>query len=169
MHRYHPVPRGSGGYILLRRRQRRFSGPRLSKSTNFEDCVWSCATDCTFPYHPGVPTKISLTPQIVIAGVISGHIACKSIYTRIFAGTDRMHKRDFTAVGSWIGVAVALWVIAWIIAEAIPVFSNLLSLMVSPSHPTILILVDYLADYGKRRHSSPAGLVSVSRVYSGYI
>lgn len=68
--------------------------------------------------------------QIIIAGVISGHIACKSIYTRIFAGTDRMHKRDFTAVGSWVGIAVALWVIAWIIAEAIPMFSNLLSLMV---------------------------------------
>lgn len=30
--------------------------------------------------------------HIVIAGVINGHIACKSIYTRVFAGTDRMHK-----------------------------------------------------------------------------
>ena len=69
-------------------------------------------------------------PTIIIAGVISGHIACKSIYTRLFAGTDRMHKRDLMAVGSWIGIAVALWVVAWIIATAIPVFSSLLSLMV---------------------------------------
>ena len=69
--------------------------------------------------------------QIVIAGVISGHIACKSIYTRVFAGTDRMHKRDSMAVGSWIGITLTLWVVAWIIAEAIPVFSKLLSLMVS--------------------------------------
>lgn len=77
----------------------------------------------------------------MIAGVISGHIACKSIYTRIFAGTDRMHKRDFMAVGSWIGIAVALWVIAWIIASAIPVFSNLLSLMVRPTQ----LSIEYLA------------------------
>ncbi|KAI9370256.1 transmembrane amino acid transporter protein-domain-containing protein [Aspergillus egyptiacus] len=68
-------------------------------------------------------------PTIILAGVINGHIACKSIYTRVFAGSDRIHKRDFIAVGSWIGIAVALWVIAWIIATAIPVFSSLLSLM----------------------------------------
>ncbi|KAE8153690.1 transmembrane amino acid transporter protein-domain-containing protein [Aspergillus avenaceus] len=68
-------------------------------------------------------------PTILIAGVINGHIACKSIYTRVFAGTDRMHKRDRIAVGSWIGIAVFLWVVAWIIASAIPVFSTLLSLM----------------------------------------
>lgn len=41
-----------------------------------------------------------------------------------------MHKRDLIAIGSWIGVALSLWVIAWIISAAIPVFSNLLSLMV---------------------------------------
>ncbi|KAJ6142632.1 Amino acid transporter transmembrane [Penicillium samsonianum] len=29
--------------------------------------------------------------------------------------------------GSWVGIAFGLWVIAWIIAEAIPVFNNLLS------------------------------------------
>lgn len=34
------------------------------------------------------------------------------------------------AVGSWIAIALVLWIVAWIIAEAIPVFSNLLSLMV---------------------------------------
>ncbi|OJJ53546.1 hypothetical protein ASPSYDRAFT_187757 [Aspergillus sydowii CBS 593.65] len=68
-------------------------------------------------------------PTIIIAGVINGHIACKSIYTRVWAGTDRMQKRDVMAVGSWIGIGVALWVVAWIIATAIPVFSSLLSLM----------------------------------------
>ncbi|CAG8924732.1 unnamed protein product [Penicillium salamii] len=68
-------------------------------------------------------------PTIVIAGVINGHVAAKSLYIRIFAGTDRMHKRDWIATGSWVGIALALWVIAWVIAEAIPVFNNLLSLI----------------------------------------
>ena len=44
-----------------------------------------------------------------------------------------MHKRDFVAIGSWIGIALLLWIVAWIIAEAIPVFSNLLSLIVCVS------------------------------------
>lgn len=77
----------------------------------------------------------NLPIQIVIAGVIMGHIACKSIYVRIFAGTDRMHKRDVVAVGSWIAIALGIWVVAWIIAEAIPVFNNLLSLIVSSHVP----------------------------------
>lgn len=48
------------------------------------------------------------------------------------------------AVGSWIGIAVALWVIAWIISTAIPVFSNLLSLMVS--RPYMQASKEFLAD-----------------------
>lgn len=42
-----------------------------------------------------------------------------------------MHKRDWVGVGSWIGIALVLWIVAWIIAEAIPVFDNLLSLIVA--------------------------------------
>lgn len=68
-------------------------------------------------------------PTIIIAGVINGHIAFKYVYTRVFRGTDRIHKRDWVAVSSWVGIGLVLWVIAWIIAEAIPVFSNLLSLI----------------------------------------
>ena len=68
-------------------------------------------------------------PTIIIAGVIYGHIASKYVYTRVFRGTDRIHKRDRIAVGSWVGIALGLWIIAWIIAEAIPVFSSLLSLI----------------------------------------
>lgn len=63
--------------------------------------------------------------------MINGHVAFKLVYVRIFAGTDRMHKRDWVSVGSWIAIGLVLWIIAWIIAEAIPVFDNLLSLIVA--------------------------------------
>lgn len=53
-----------------------------------------------------------------------------------------MQKRDFKAVGSWIGIGVALWVVAWIIATAIPVFSSLLSLMVCPLFVVISPLLE---------------------------
>ncbi|KAF7180888.1 hypothetical protein CNMCM7691_000017 [Aspergillus felis] len=70
-------------------------------------------------------------PTIIIAGVINGHIAFKYVYLRIFSGSERIHKRDTIAVSSWVAIALSLWIIAWIIAEAIPVFSNLLSLIVA--------------------------------------
>ncbi|ODM15615.1 hypothetical protein SI65_08849 [Aspergillus cristatus] len=70
-------------------------------------------------------------PTIVIAGVVNGHVACKYVYVRIFRNSDRMHKRDWVATGSWIAIGAAVWLLAWIIAEAIPVFNNLLSLIAS--------------------------------------
>lgn len=41
-----------------------------------------------------------------------------------------MHKRSFLSVGTWVGIALALWTVAWVIAESIPVFNDLLSLIV---------------------------------------
>lgn len=70
-------------------------------------------------------------PTIVGAGVVNGHVGLKYLYVRIFRGTDRMHKRDWVGLGSWIVIGVTCWVIAWIIAEAIPTFSDLLSLISS--------------------------------------
>lgn len=69
--------------------------------------------------------------QIIGAGVVNGHIGLKYIYVRLFRGTDRMHKRDMVAIGSWVAIGFTCWVIAWIIADAIPVFSDLLSLISS--------------------------------------
>ncbi|KAJ6178195.1 hypothetical protein N7519_008656 [Penicillium mononematosum] len=90
--------------------------------------VTSPALGSASPMVAKVAYGISL-PTIIIAGVINGHVAFKYVYLRIFQGTDRMHKRDWIATGSWIGIALALWIMAWIISSAIPVFSNLLSLI----------------------------------------
>ncbi|GLA87621.1 hypothetical protein AtubIFM56815_002047 [Aspergillus tubingensis] len=68
-------------------------------------------------------------PTIVIAGVVLGHVAIKNVYVRLFRGTDVMHKRSALGVGAWIGLAAGYWIIAWVIAEAIPVFSDLVSLV----------------------------------------
>ncbi|KAK3337814.1 transmembrane amino acid transporter protein-domain-containing protein [Cercophora scortea] len=68
-------------------------------------------------------------PTIIIAGVIYGHVATKYIFARVFAGTK--HLAHFTYVGQlgWLSIAAAIWVIAWVIAESIPTFGNLLGLL----------------------------------------
>lgn len=65
----------------------------------------------------------------MIAGVINGHVACKYIYVRLFRGTDLMHQRSVRSIGTWVVIGLVLWTIAWVIAEAIPVFNDLLSLI----------------------------------------
>ncbi|OQE36812.1 hypothetical protein PENCOP_c011G05766 [Penicillium coprophilum] len=92
--------------------------------------VKSPALSSTSPITAKVAYGIAI-PTIVIAGVINGHVASKYVYVRLFRGTDHMQKRTFFSVGSWILITLVLWVIAWIISEAIPVFNTLLSLITS--------------------------------------
>ena len=90
--------------------------------------VASPALGSTSPLLQKIAYGIAI-PTIVIAGVINGHVAAKYIYVRLFRGTDRMSKRTWTSFGLWAIIVLTLWVIAWIIAEAIPVFNDLLSLI----------------------------------------
>ncbi|KAB8236636.1 transmembrane amino acid transporter protein-domain-containing protein [Aspergillus alliaceus] len=68
-------------------------------------------------------------PTVVFAGVIVGHVACKYIYVRLFRGSPHMHNNGLLSVGAWVGIALGLWTIAWIIAESIPVFNDILGFM----------------------------------------
>ncbi|KAJ5313108.1 hypothetical protein PENANT_c018G00399 [Penicillium antarcticum] len=72
-------------------------------------------------------------PTVIIAGVVFGHVACKYIYVRIFRGerSHHMHQRSFLATGTWVAIGLATWTVAWVIAESIPVFNELLSLISS--------------------------------------
>ncbi|KAL1628021.1 hypothetical protein SLS56_006062 [Neofusicoccum ribis] len=69
-------------------------------------------------------------PTIVIAGVVCGHVCCKYVWVRLWRhNPGRMHEKRGLPLLSWIGICAASWLVAWIIAEAIPSFSLLLGLI----------------------------------------
>ncbi|RAK94301.1 amino acid transporter [Aspergillus costaricaensis CBS 115574] len=68
-------------------------------------------------------------PTVLIAGIVNGHVASKYVYVRVFRGTNHMHERTLLSIGSWVAIGLISWVVAWVIAESIPVFNNLLSLI----------------------------------------
>ncbi|GAB7348253.1 hypothetical protein MBLNU459_g6244t1 [Dothideomycetes sp. NU459] len=78
-------------------------------------------------------------PTIVIAGVVNGHIAVKTIYVRHWRGRESqdaegrkvsvMSEKSFRARGSWYLIGTVCWITAWIVGSAIPVFSQLLGLL----------------------------------------
>ena len=75
-------------------------------------------------------------PTIVIAGIVNGHVACKTLYVRLHEGTGIIHEQSFRSYASWIAICGALWILAWIIAESIPSFSQLIALVVRVSFHT---------------------------------
>ena len=69
-------------------------------------------------------------PTIVIAGVVNGHVAVKCLYVRLFRNSEDkiMHQKTWKAYGIWALICSILWFVAWIIAEGVPVFNDLLGL-----------------------------------------
>lgn len=68
---------------------------------------------------------------IVIAGVVLGHTNVKYVYVRIFRGTRHLKSNSVVSNGVWILLSLVAWTLAWIIAEAIPVFNDMLGLLAS--------------------------------------
>ena len=72
-----------------------------------------------------------MIPTLIFLGVLYASVSARFIFFRVFEGTR--HKGNHTVVGwaSWAGILAATWAVAFIIAEVIPFFSDLLSLMSS--------------------------------------
>ncbi|KAL2395899.1 N amino acid transport system protein [Exophiala dermatitidis] len=69
-------------------------------------------------------------PTIVIAGVVNGHVGVKYLYVRMLRNhsEDLMHQKTWKSYSIWVAMCTASWLGAWVIAEAVPVFSDLLGL-----------------------------------------
>lgn len=72
-----------------------------------------------------------MIPTLIFLGVLYASVSARFLFFRLFKGTR--HMGDHTVVGwaAWAAILAGLWVLAFIIAEVIPFFSDLLSLMSS--------------------------------------
>ena len=72
-----------------------------------------------------------MIPTLIFLGVLYASVSARFVFFRIFEGTR--HKGNHTVIGwaTWAGILALTWIIAFIIAEVIPFFSDLLSLMSS--------------------------------------
>ncbi|RAK97060.1 putative neutral amino acid permease [Aspergillus ibericus CBS 121593] len=72
-----------------------------------------------------------MIPTLIFLGVLYASVSARFIFFRMFEGTR--HKGNHTVVGwaAWTGILTILWILAFIIAEVIPFFSDLESIMSS--------------------------------------
>ncbi|KZV65578.1 hypothetical protein PENSPDRAFT_745041 [Peniophora sp. CONT] len=70
-------------------------------------------------------------PTIVYLGALYSSVSARFIFFRLFR--DSKHRYSNTVLGwsVWAGIIALTWVAAWVIAEVIPFFSDMLSLMSS--------------------------------------
>lgn len=69
-----------------------------------------------------------MVPTLIFLGVLYASITARFIFFRLFAGTRHVGQHTVMGWAGWAGVLAATWVLAFVIAEVIPFFSDLLSL-----------------------------------------
>lgn len=67
-------------------------------------------------------------PVIFISGSINSTVALRYIHGRMFKNSVLRYIKTPRGWASWIGLVTIFTLVAWVIAEAIPIFSDLLSL-----------------------------------------
>jgi len=102
-----------------------------------------------------------MIPTLIFLGVLYASVSARFIFFRIFAGTKHLGQNTVVGWATWAGLLGCTWVVAFIIAEVIPFFSDLLSLMSSLFDSFFGFIfwgVAYLrmreADYGPKFYSS---------------
>ncbi|KAH7318084.1 transmembrane amino acid transporter protein-domain-containing protein [Stachybotrys elegans] len=79
----------------------------------------------------GVISKIAFgvaLPVIFISGSINTTVTAKYIYSRICKSTDSRKIQNLRGWTTWLILITTITIVAWVLAETIPFFSNLLSL-----------------------------------------
>jgi len=72
-----------------------------------------------------------MIPTLIFLGVLYASVSARFVFFNIFNGTRHMGSHTVVGWATWAGILAILWIGAFIIAEVIPFFSDLLSLMSS--------------------------------------
>lgn len=72
-----------------------------------------------------------MVPTLIFLGVLYASVSARFVFFRLFAGTRHMTSNTMIGWVSWAGILAVTWVLAFFIAEVIPFFADLLSLMSS--------------------------------------
>lgn len=65
-----------------------------------------------------------MIPTLVFLGVLYASVSARFLFFRLFKGTKHLHEHTIVGWGSWATILLALWLLAFLIAELIPFFSS---------------------------------------------
>ncbi|KAK9418788.1 putative Amino acid transporter transmembrane domain-containing protein [Seiridium unicorne] len=67
-------------------------------------------------------------PSLIISAALFNHTGAKYVFVRILRDSPHLQINSFVHWGTWLGVNIFLGVLAWVLAEAIPIFNYLIAL-----------------------------------------
>ncbi|KAJ3539772.1 hypothetical protein NM688_g6317 [Phlebia brevispora] len=70
-------------------------------------------------------------PTIIFLGSLYASVSARFVFFRLFRNSKHRHSNTVIGWSVWAGIIAILWALAFVIAEVIPFFSDMLSLMSS--------------------------------------
>ncbi|KAI0031432.1 transmembrane amino acid transporter protein-domain-containing protein [Vararia minispora EC-137] len=114
--------------------------------------------------------------SIVISGVVASYVGAKFIFMTLFRGSDRLTSSSRSTWAAWILICACIWTVGWLIAELIPFFSDLLSIISSIltvwftyGLSGVLWLYDHSASGPKGTKSGGSGFFGSWKACSGFL
>ncbi|GAA6040913.1 hypothetical protein JCM8097_003184 [Rhodosporidiobolus ruineniae] len=68
-------------------------------------------------------------PGLIVGSVLNAHMVSKYVFLRIFGKTEHVNSNSLKSWSVWLAVVFSHCLFGWIVAEAIPVFGDLISLI----------------------------------------
>lgn len=101
-------------------------------------CIYGLAGDLvtspalgTAPRIPAMVAYSIILPCLLATGLVFGHTALKYLYVKtmrdIIKAPEEMTSHTFRSWATWVGLGTAFWIVAFILANAIPVFNSIIS------------------------------------------
>jgi hypothetical protein len=72
-----------------------------------------------------------MIPTLIFLGVLYASVSARFVFFRAFKNTRHLSSNTVVGWLAWAGILALTWILAFIIAEVIPFFSDLLALMSS--------------------------------------
>ncbi|CAK7274318.1 hypothetical protein SEPCBS57363_006103 [Sporothrix epigloea] len=108
-----------------------------------------------------------MVPTLIFLGVLYASCSARFVFFRIFEKSPR-HKNEHTALGwgVWAAILLVSWILGFIIAQVIPFFSDLLSLMSSLFDSFFGFIFWGVAYFRMRQADGRLALVKQGNVYA---
>jgi hypothetical protein len=90
----------------------------------------------------------------MVSGCLYLHVAAKYCFVRILRNSQHLQKNTLIHWGTWLSCTIGLGAIAFVIAEAVPIFSYLIALVGSLCFAPLAITLPawlWLYDHGEYR------------------
>ncbi|GAA6026550.1 hypothetical protein JCM8202_002551 [Rhodotorula sphaerocarpa] len=68
---------------------------------------------------------------IIVSGIVAANVGAKYLYTTLLRDSPLLTSKSWKAQGAWLAIIGATWVTGFVLAELIPFFSQLLTIISS--------------------------------------